>query len=201
MINHIHNISKLGIVGIVSGKYHYLSPIELLFSPNFSSEIEKFDNLSIVEHTIESQNKFDVIMELRENGENVYRHEDLYQVAYRFGYFLRSNWLGDYLVASLAKNLSHRIKVIDWRHPFQDCERTIILGTPIWSVDIGIDSFVSNIKAIMGTEWKKVDFNIKAQRGINGGKIFWKIEEEIVEAIRKTTPYDRFFHEIRSYLK
>lgn len=197
MINNINNISRLGIV---SGKYHYLSPIELLFSPNFSSEIEKYANLSIVEHKIKLQREFDVVMELRENGENVYRHEDLYRLAYRFGYFLRSNWLGDSLVHSLTEKLSQRIEVIDWRHPFQDCERTIFLGTPSWSVDIGIDSFVSNLNAIMGTEWKNVDFKIKAQRGIYGGKVILQIEEEIANAKRKTTPYDRFFSEIRSYL-
>lgn len=198
MINNINNISRLGIV---NGKYHYLSPIELLFSPNFSSEIEKYDNLSIVEHNIESQNEFDVIMELRENGENVYRHEELYRVAYKYWYFLRSNWLGDSLVQSLAKKLNHRIEVIDWKHPFHDSERTILLGTQSWSVDIGIDSYIKNINAIMGNEWQKVDFKIKAQRGICGGKVILQIEEEIANAKRKTTPYDRFFHEIRSYIK
>lgn len=197
----INNIGNLGIVSIVNGENHYLSPIELLFSPNFSSEIEKYDNLVIVEHKIKSKNDFVVIMELRENGETVYMPEELYRVAYRYGYFLRSNWLGDLLVQSLTENLTQRIKIIDWKHPFCECDRTIFLGTPNWSVDIGIDSYVPNINAIMGNEWRKIDFKIKAQRGVHGGKIILQIEEEIANAKRKTTPYDRFFHEIRSYLK
>lgn len=197
----INNIGNLGIVSRVNGENHYLSPIELLFSPNFLSEIEKFDNLSIVEHKIKSKKDFDVIMELRENGENVYIPEELYRVAYRFGYFLRSNWLGDWLVESLTEKLAPRIKVIDWKHPFCGCERTIFLGTPDWSVDIGIDRCVPNGIDIMGNEWRKIDFKIKAQRGVHGGKIILQIEEEIANAKRKTTPYDRFFYEIRSYVK